>query len=73
MTDVNSEQAGKCTVFITLGNDNDFAISDQGMSIRANSGFYYESDTTIDLGPATKENFYRLISNMKRLECHLEE
>lgn len=65
-------KSGEVTVFITLGHDTEFALSDQGMFIMNRAENSYETDTTIDLGPATKENFNRLIANMKRLECHLE-
>lgn len=60
-------------VFITLGSGNEFGISDSNMFIRSSIVSFDNDGIPLDLGPATKENFNRLISNMKRLECHLEE
>lgn len=70
MTD---KASGEVTVLITLGSGNEFGISDRGLFLTNNASEHYEEDMTIDLGPSTKANFNRLISNMKRLECHLEE
>lgn len=61
------------TIFITLGHGAQFGLSDQGLFITSKAQQYYDTDTVIDLGPPTKENLNRLIDNMRRLECHLEE
>lgn len=58
-------------IFITLGHDNEFGISDDNLFIRKTTKAYYEDPITIDLGPATVENFGRLINNMTRLRNHM--
>lgn len=57
------------TVFITLGSGNEFGISDSSMFIRTSE----EYGVKVDLGPPTRENFDRLLTNLERLRCHLEE
>ena len=60
------------TIFITLGAGIEFGLSHSSMFIRSARG---DKGTTrlLDLGPPTRENFRRLISNMERLECHMKD
>ncbi len=60
------------SIFITLGAGNEFGISDDNLFIRVTNQAYYETQTIIDLGPATKENLDRLIINISQLRIHME-
>jgi len=63
----------KLTTFITLGSGNEFGLSGDDLFLRNVNNEYHEEQKSIDLGPATKENFQNLIDNMKRLECHMAD
>lgn len=58
-------------IFITLGDDNEFGLSDSSMFIRRITPDYFDDNVVIDLGVPTKENFRKLIDNMNKLEIHL--
>jgi hypothetical protein len=69
----NNTMTEEATIFVTLGAGAEFGMSDHSLFLRLRKNNDWEDQPTIDLGPPTRENFERLISNMKRLECHLED
>ncbi len=59
-------------IFITLGHGNEFGISGSNLFLRTTPRNAYDgSDITIDLGPATKENFRRMVNFMNQMEMHM--
>lgn len=63
----------KATIIITLGDGVEFGLSDSGMFITARALSHLDSDITIDLAPATRKNFRKLIETMSRLEIHMKD